>query len=357
MLKTLGKFVSHRFHARVFPTYNILPQTDRPKLSYNLLPQTDRPKLSYNLLPQTHKPKLFYLASRTFSSQHSHNNTTDSTCEKIYSPQKSKNVENQTCVDEGINAPFWKSPWSNPSSDKTQSLSNPIHSSDVFLDTVQATALKGIGVTCATGIVLSPLFVITGLTPLIIGAGGMFYTVYKIGKLEKQWKTEASQELNGKLEKYYWSLCAFSGSCLSPILMILGNNLWWTLPGAVGVTAGLMYGIGHVVKTMKNPHRLEKWQMPLVSGLVGLVALDLVGLGALMIVGPNVVSAVIHSIDLHAGILLMSGFVAYDTHIAKVEYEKDNNTNVFVHSTNMFLNLLNIIQRVLIVIAEHFNKK
>lgn len=303
-------------------------------------------------LPFLSKPlQISKLALRVYSSK-PHPTQNESFCDKIYLPQKIDITPTTTTKHTTLSTTsLSSSSSSNPSIDYIHS------SSEEFINTVQITALKGIGVACATGIVLSPIIIITGFVPLLIGIGGMFYTVFRLANLSNQWKTQASQELNDKIEKNYWSLCVFSGSCLAPILMILGNNLWWTLPSAIGITAGLMYGIGRMVQSMNHPNMLEKWQTPLVTGLVGLIAMDLVGLGALMIVGPNVLSSIIHSVDLHVGILLMSGFVAYDTHMAKIAYEKDKNTNVYIHSTEMFLNLINIVQRVLIIMAEWLDKK
>ena len=61
---------------------------------------------------------------------------------------------------------------------------------------------------------------------------------------------------------------------------------------------------------------MKKQRLILGVALFGLIGLQLVGLASAWIMGPNMLSLMLFRADTYLGILLFSGFIAYDTHVA-----------------------------------------
>lgn len=92
------------------------------------------------------------------------------------------------------------------------------------------------------------------------------------------------------------------------------------IPTAIGVTSGIFGGASLVAYNMPKDKMLGYGRI-FMGSLLGLIAMQLVGLGASLIMGPNPLSLMLFKADTYLGILLFSGFIAYDTHVAIKAYE------------------------------------
>lgn len=88
-----------------------------------------------------------------------------------------------------------------------------------------------------------------------------------------------------------------------------------------------------------------------MGGLLGLIGMQLVGLGAAYFMGPNALSSLLFNVNTYGGILLFSGLIAYDTHVAMKNYEMGNADHLQM-SIQFLLNLWNILIRVMEILSR-----
>lgn len=93
----------------------------------------------------------------------------------------------------------------------------------------------------------------------------------------------------------------------------------------------------------------------LFGSLLGLIVMQLVGLGSHYFMGSNALSNLLFTVDNYAGILLFIGFIGYDTHVAIKEYEKGNADHLGI-SVQLFLDLWNLLIRILEIMAKSKKK-
>lgn len=117
------------------------------------------------------------------------------------------------------------------------------------------------------------------------------------------------------------------------------------LPSAIGVTAGIFGGASLMAYNMPKDKMLGYGRV-LFGGLIGLIGMQLIGLGAALFMGPNPLSLMLFKADTYLGILLFSGFIAYDTHVAIKEYEQGNADHLGT-SIGFVLDFWNILVRVI----------
>lgn len=87
------------------------------------------------------------------------------------------------------------------------------------------------------------------------------------------------------------------------------------IPTALGITLGIFGGASAMAYTMPKDKMLGYGRV-MVGSLVGLIAMQLVGIGSAYFMGPNALSSLLFTLDNYLGILLFTGFIAYDTHVA-----------------------------------------
>lgn len=104
-------------------------------------------------------------------------------------------------------------------------------------------------------------------------------------------------------------LIAFS-TALSPTIV----------PTCLGLTAAIFGGASLVAYNMKKDSML-KYSGVLGGSLLGLIGLQLIGLAASFIIGPNPYSLLMFNASNYIAIGLFTAFIAYDTHIAIKQYE------------------------------------
>jgi FtsH-binding integral membrane protein len=113
-----------------------------------------------------------------------------------------------------------------------------------------------------------------------------------------------------------YSLGVFSlGISASPLFAMMQAISPSIIPTAIGITFGIFGGASAVAYTMPKDKMLGYGRV-LTGSLLGLIGMQLVGLGSAYFMGPNALSSLLFSLDTYGGILLFSGLIGYDTHVA-----------------------------------------
>lgn len=92
------------------------------------------------------------------------------------------------------------------------------------------------------------------------------------------------------------------------------------VPTCLGLTAAIFGGASMVAYNMKKDSML-KYSGVLGGSLLGLIGLQLIGLAASFIIGPNPYSLLLFSSSNYIAVGLFTAFIAYDTHVAIKQYE------------------------------------
>jgi len=119
------------------------------------------------------------------------------------------------------------------------------------------------------------------------------------------------------------------------------------LPTALGLTTAIFGGASFAAYNMPKGSLLSYGRV-LGGSLIGLIGLQLVGLGSLYFVGPNPFAHMLLNGSTYISAALFTAFVAYDTHLAIRMYEQkmpDNlglAANFVLDFWNIFVSLLHI---------------
>jgi FtsH-binding integral membrane protein len=131
-------------------------------------------------------------------------------------------------------------------------------------------------------------------------------------------------------------------------------DLTAVLPPSLLMTTLIFSGASFYAKKTK-PGSLSKFGPALTGGLFGLVGTGVVALGAELMLGPNMFSALAHNVDLYVGIPLFTGFVAYDTNIARQRFEMGDPDHLGC-SVSLYLDFINILMRMMELMGNSRNK-
>lgn len=122
------------------------------------------------------------------------------------------------------------------------------------------------------------------------------------------------------------------------------------LPSAIALAAGIFGGASLAAYSMPKDKMIGYGRI-LGGSLIGLIAMQLVGLGSLYFMGPNAFSGLLFSAQNYFGIALFTGFVAYDTHLAIKSYEMGNPDHLGVSIQflldfwNLMVNIISMLSR------------
>jgi len=122
------------------------------------------------------------------------------------------------------------------------------------------------------------------------------------------------------------------------------------LPTAIGLTTAIFGGASLAAYNMPKGKMLGYGGM-LMGSLLGLIGLQLAGLGAALIFGPNPFSMMAFQFDTYFGIGLFSVMIAYDTHAAIKMYEMGQADHLG-NSIQFLLDFWNILVRIVSILAQ-----
>lgn len=139
---------------------------------------------------------------------------------------------------------------------------------------------------------------------------------------------------------FFGGVVAGSAFALAPALAIANAFNAAIVPAALVCSLGIF--VGSSLYAIRQPlGKFKSWGGPLYGALFSLIILQLAGLGASFMMGPNAFSSVIFTVKPYFTIGLFTAFQAYDTQNALQEYN-DGRVDVLNHAMEYFLNLKNL---------------
>jgi len=142
---------------------------------------------------------------------------------------------------------------------------------------------------------------------------------------------------------------------ISPMVIMINEISPTILPASVILSCGV-FGGSTLYVNLHPKGSLLSWHASLMRGLSGLIGIQLIGLGSYLILGPNILSMSLHSIDTYGGLVLFTGMVAYDTHKAIEMYEQRDPDHLGC-AINFYLDFINILIRIMEIMAKMNDKK
>ena len=166
------------------------------------------------------------------------------------------------------------------------------------------------------------------------------------GKKEKMLYSE-----NDNLRKFsFGALVGGMGLTMSPLTFMCMSIDPMILPKALVATIGV--SAGTIWWSSTRPiGSLIKWQAPLMGCLTGFVGMGLLSLGSGLIFGQNDFLHFWHTFDTYTGIPLFAAMMAYDIHVATLEY-KNRNPDHLGLSASLYLDTMNILIRIMEILAK-----
>jgi FtsH-binding integral membrane protein len=164
-------------------------------------------------------------------------------------------------------------------------------------------------------------------------------------------KIETIRSVNSPLRQAMFGLGVVGlGLSGAPLIAFASAVSPTIVPTCLGLTTAIFGGASLMAYNMKKDSML-KYSGVLFGSLLGLIGLQLGGLAAAMIMGPNVFSMMMLNSSSYIAVGLFSAFILYDTHVAIKMYELGTPdhlgiaTQFILDIWNIFVSLLNIFSR------------
>lgn len=141
-----------------------------------------------------------------------------------------------------------------------------------------------------------------------------------------------------------------SGMGISSAPAFAMYDLSYVLPPSL-LMATMIFTGASVYARKAKPGSFLAYGPALTGGLFGLVGTSLVGIGSELLIGPNMFSALAHSVSLYAGIPLFTAFVAYDTQVAIERFENGDPDHLGC-SVALYLDFMNILVRMMEIVNK-----
>lgn len=123
------------------------------------------------------------------------------------------------------------------------------------------------------------------------------------------------------------------------------------ITSALGLTCGIFGGASLMAYNMPKDKMLGYGRV-FMGSLLGLIGIQLIGIGSTFFMGPNALSSFLFQADTYIGALLFTGLIAYDTHVAIKEYENGYADHLGM-SIQMLLNFWNLLIRIMYILGNN----
>lgn len=199
------------------------------------------------------------------------------------------------------------------------------------------------------------------MTTAVVGAVGSLISIFPLTMIKGE-ITDTEEFVNGKKITYpilkddtrrnlaYGGIVLGTTTAISPLMQFALATDPLAIAMATGGALGIMGGSTYYANSLK-PGELNFLGPPLMGGLLGLVGMNIIGLGFAWY-GNYDVFNVIHHVDLYGGLVLFTALQAYDTHQMIEMYTKERKPDHLIASINFYLNFLNLFRRILEIYAK-----
>lgn len=126
---------------------------------------------------------------------------------------------------------------------------------------------------------------------------------------------------------------------------------------AIVASVSTFIGSAFYASTTQERGEILKLKIPLMGSLTSLLFLQSASIFTLAFYGPNEFTNLCCNIDVYGGILLFTGFVAYDTAEAINDYETKQQADHLYHSTGLFLDVCNLFVRFIPIMVKYYKTK
>jgi FtsH-binding integral membrane protein len=149
----------------------------------------------------------------------------------------------------------------------------------------------------------------------------------------------------------YWTLAGSMSLMCAPMASVIHFISPAILPAAAVTTASVM-GCASLYAYNTNPAKFRFWKVPLMGGLGGLCGIGLIGMvNVLFIHSDLAIFEILHNVNVYAGIGIFAAFTSYDTYEMVEDYKKGR-LNHISHATNFYLNFMNLLVRIMEIMAK-----
>jgi len=137
------------------------------------------------------------------------------------------------------------------------------------------------------------------------------------------------------------------GLSAAPLLGFVSMASPGVIPTALGLSTAIFGGASLAAYSMPKDKMLG-YGRALTGSLIGLIGLQLLGLGASLFMGPNPFSMMMLNASSYISVGLFTAFIAYDTHCAIKMYEMNQpdhlgaSVQFILDFWNIFMSLLRI---------------
>ncbi len=171
-------------------------------------------------------------------------------------------------------------------------------------------------------------------------------------KLNAREKIEILKPVNTPLRNAMFGLgvlgLGFGGAPLIAMASAINPSI---VPTCLGLTAAIFGGASMMAYNMKKDSML-RYGGVLGGSLLGLIGLQLAGLGASLIIGPNPFSMMMFNASSYISVGLFSAFILYDTHMAIKMYEMGQPDHIGM-ATQFLLDIWNIFTSLLRIFSSN----
>ncbi|XP_031472653.1 uncharacterized protein LOC116245062 [Nymphaea colorata] len=175
--------------------------------------------------------------------------------------------------------------------------------------------------------------------------------IVDVERLNNNEKIETVRPVNSMLRQAMFGMGIVGlGLSGAPIIGIASAISPSIVPTCLGLTTAIFGGASLMAYNMKKDSML-KYSGVLFGSLLGLIGLQLGGLAAAMIMGPNVFSTMMLSGSSYIAVGLFSAFILYDTHVAIKMYEQGTPDHLGM-ATQFLLDIWNIFISLLRIFSE-----
>lgn len=197
-------------------------------------------------------------------------------------------------------------------------------------------------------------------SPMLFSLGGFVLTLAGLIGCQYIQPTYITEYVNGhliyktanspaRIALYSLGLAGL-GMTAAPALAMAAAVSPSTIPMAMAMTAAIFGGASLAAYNIPSTKMASIGRI-LFGSLLGLIGLQIIGLVAHLISGPNMLTSLLFRADNYLGILLFSGFVAYDTHVAMNSYEAGAADHLGM-SVQFLLDVWNIFIRLLYLFSQ-----
>ena len=196
---------------------------------------------------------------------------------------------------------------------------------------------------------------VAGLTMMFSFMGAQFIQPKQVTENVPGVTTPINKTENPISRILLYSLGVLSlGISASPIFSLMPEIDPSIIPSSIGITMGIFGGASLMAYNMPKDKMLGYGRIYMGS-LLGLIGMQLIGLGSAIFLGPNPLSTLLFQIDNYVGIVLFAGLIGYDTHLAIKQYETGNADHLGM-SIQMLLDFWNLLIRIMEIMAKSKRK-